>query len=203
MKDYENFVARMGSFDMELTPPETDQDLLNHFGVKGMKWGVRKNRPEGVSARTNRQAKKDAKEFTKAKMYYGEGAGTRRKLIKSTVEARAKKDPSYKKAFDAHVENTDFAKRSKQAVSQRRSTDTKNAVAKTGKQVSHALRGNSQYAGFGAIAIAAAGTYAWQNGGGDFIRQNGSKAISKVVREINIAKGRKAMKRYLQEGGRP
>ena len=42
MKDYENFVARMGSFDMELTPLDADQDLLNHFGVKGMKWGVRK-----------------------------------------------------------------------------------------------------------------------------------------------------------------
>lgn len=35
MKDYENFVERMGSFDMDLTTPETDQDVLNHFGVKG------------------------------------------------------------------------------------------------------------------------------------------------------------------------
>ena len=197
MKDYENFVARMGSFDMELTPTETDQDLLNHYGVKGMKWGVRKNRPEGVSRRTNRQAKKDAEEFTKAKMYYGEGAGTRRKLIKNTVEARAKKDPSYKKAFDAHVENTDYAKRAQQARSQRKSTDTKKAVAKTGKQVSHALRGNSQYAGFGAMAIAAAGTYAWQNGGSDFIRQNGSQAVSNIVSEINIAKTRRQLKQYL------
>jgi len=29
MKDYENFVARMGSFDMDLTTPENNQDLLN------------------------------------------------------------------------------------------------------------------------------------------------------------------------------
>lgn len=76
-------------------------------------------------------------------------------------------------------------------------TDTKNAVVKTGKQVGHALRGNSQYAGFGAIAIAAAGTYAWQNGGADYVRQNGTKAVSKIVSEINIAKARKQMKRYL------
>lgn len=49
MKDYENFVARMGSFDMELTPPETNQDILKHYGVKGMKWGVRRSRDKGPS----------------------------------------------------------------------------------------------------------------------------------------------------------
>ena len=41
---------------------------LMHYGVKGMKWGVR------------RRARRDAKEFTQAKMYYGEGAGNRRKI---------------------------------------------------------------------------------------------------------------------------
>ena len=49
---------------------------LMHYGVKGMKWGVR------------RRARRDAKEYTQAKMYYGEGAGNRRKLIKATVKAR-------------------------------------------------------------------------------------------------------------------
>ena len=83
-----------------------DEDTLVHFGVKGMKWGVRKSRPDGVSRSTNRQARKDAKEFTQAKQFYGDGAGTRRKLIKKTVDQRSK-DETYKKAFDHHVDNTD------------------------------------------------------------------------------------------------
>ena len=46
-----------------------DEDTLVHYGVTGMKWGVRKSRPDGVSRSTNRQARKDAKEFTQAKQF--------------------------------------------------------------------------------------------------------------------------------------
>lgn len=79
---------------------------LMHYGIKGMKWGVR------------RRARRDAKEYTQAKMYYGEGAGNRRKLVKATVKARSK-DPFYKSEFDKAVANTDMSKRASQARRQR------------------------------------------------------------------------------------
>lgn len=31
---------------------------LSHYGVKGMRWGVRNSRPEGVSRSTNRAAER-------------------------------------------------------------------------------------------------------------------------------------------------
>lgn len=43
---------------------DPDRDL-EHYGVKGMNWGVR------------REAKRDARESVRAQMSYGEGAGNR------------------------------------------------------------------------------------------------------------------------------
>lgn len=63
---------------------------LAHYGVKGMKWGVR------------HEARKDAKEYQKARMATGENAGNRRKKIKNRIERNrtrlGKRD--YDKAFD-------------------------------------------------------------------------------------------------------
>ena len=126
---------------------------LAHYGVKGMKWGVRKSdRPSGVSRKTNREAKRDAKEFTEAKMFYGQGAGTRRKLIKTKVNQKSR-DPSYKKAFDHHVANTDMATRAESARSQRKKADRKNAVRKTVRGTTFRLTGSSINAVIGAAAF--------------------------------------------------
>lgn len=105
-------------------------EFLEHFGVLGMHWGVRKDTPTGASRRTDHEAHKDANEFAKAKMFYGEGAGTRRKLINATVNAKSARDPSYKKAFDHHLANQDLAKRAEGARSERHRKDV---IATTGK----------------------------------------------------------------------
>ena len=76
----------------------TESEYLEHFGVPGMKWGHRKD---------IRYAKRDAKETQKAKFMYGDTAGTRRKLIKNQVEARSKKSPTYKKAYEEAMAKQD------------------------------------------------------------------------------------------------
>lgn len=60
-------------------------------------------------------------------MYYGEGAGNRRKLIKAKVKQRST-DAAYKKAFDNHVANTDWEKRAQQARGKRRRQDAKSGA---------------------------------------------------------------------------
>lgn len=130
---------------------------LYHHGIKGQKWGVRRyQNPDGtltdagkarlasgnVPLSTKRVAKKDAKEFARAKMYYGEGAGTRRKLINATVNQRSKSDPFYKAEFDRQLAKQDMAKHAAKARGERGRNDVKNAVAKTGRGIVNAATGN-------------------------------------------------------------
>lgn len=58
-------------------------------------------------------------------MFYGEGAGNRRKMIKAKVDQRSK-DAAYKKAFDNHVSNTNREKRGQ---------DVKNSAGKTAREI--------------------------------------------------------------------
>lgn len=179
----------MDDADFSTVGNEFVNDVLAHYGVKGMRWGVRKDRPEGVTAKTSRDAKKDAIEFTKAKMYYGEGAGTRRKLIKATVESKTKANPSYKKAFDYHVERTDMSKRADQARSKRKVEDVKSGTAKTFRGISHYLRGNTQYASAAAATIAASAMYMHRTGMDQKIFNTGKAAFNTVFDEAKKRMG--------------
>ena len=62
-----------------------------------------------------KQAIRDAREMAEAYMAYGEGAGTRRKLISATVETKANTIPAYAEAYAEAYLNTDWAKLAKQA----------------------------------------------------------------------------------------
>lgn len=70
-KDYDEFTKRMTSFDLTLSPDGGEGDVslkqsstmdfdnvLEHYGVKGMKWGVRRTPEQLGRARAARKAKK-------------------------------------------------------------------------------------------------------------------------------------------------
>ena len=150
-------------------------DFLEHFGVKGMKWGVRKDSIPGVSSRTSREARKDATEFAKAKMFFGEGAGTRRKLIKAQLESKSAKDPSYKKAFDHHLGNQDLGKRASQARGERKRKDVAKTTAKTARGVKNLVLQTGAPVTLGALAVYGA----WKNPAvRSFVTNTGKTAYS-------------------------
>ena len=157
----------------------TSSELV-HYGVKGMKWGVRHDGPPGVSRSTNRQAKKDAKEFARAKQFFGEGAGTRRKLIKATVEGHSKRDPAYKKAFDHHLEKQDMSVHASKARSERKRKDVKKSAGRGIRGTRHILNGNSQYASAATAIVVGGALYAHKAGIDKVIFNAGKKAYAKA-----------------------
>jgi len=172
-------------------------DDLTHYGVKGMKWGVRRSDPSGVSRSTNREARKDAKEFARAKMFYGEGAGTRRKLIKAKVEGKAKKDPNYKKAFDQHLNNQDMSRHAEKARGERKRKNVKKSAGKGIRGTRHILNGNSQYASAATAIVVGGALYAHKTGIDKTIVNAGKKAYAKA----KDPKGHEAARNLLRDMG--
>jgi hypothetical protein len=97
---------------------------LKHVGILGMHWGQRNGSDNGVSRSTNNLAKKDAKRYMDAKMFYGKTAGTRRKLLKAELDKKIKNVPGYEQVFNQHLEGVDKAKSAQKAVSERNRIDT-------------------------------------------------------------------------------
>ena len=167
---------------------EAQDGYLQHFGVKGMHWGVRNaetqarySREKKTSFRTNRKAKKDAKEFARAKMYYGRGAGTRRKLIKNQVEQRSKDLPGYSEAFAKHLASQDMGKAVKSAKRTRKRNDIAYGTGKTARGVTHAIAGNPRHASAAALAIVGA---ARVTGADKKIAEYTKKGIRHVAQQI-------------------
>lgn len=161
-------------------------DYLAHYGVLGMHWGQHKAKELGVNSRVYNDAKKDAKEYTQAKMYYGQGAGTRRKLINNKVASKSR-NPDYKKAFDHHVSITNMDKRVSQAKSKRHRADAAAGAAKTARGIKNTLTGNARYATVSAIALGSAGVYIHRKGY-DRMAYNAIKNSSTVKTGVSFIK---------------
>ena len=121
-----------------------EDDYLEHFGIKGMKWGVR------------REARRDAKESARAKMYYGEGAGVRRRNINAIVKQKSK-DPTYKAEYEKAYAKQDLSKARRSAQRQRTVTDKTKGFRQGAGRVGRAITREATAAvGFAAATAASA-----------------------------------------------
>ena len=172
---------------------------LIHYGIKGQQKGVRRfqnedgtlteegkrrygyyDREDGTKdfKRLQKDAANDAKEYARAKAYYGEGAGIRRKQIKNKISERMK-DADYKKEFERLLSGQDMSKHQKAANRERKVQDAKNTTVKTARGVKNFLMGNAVPMTAAAIAIGAALKY---TGAGAKIASLGKTGFSSAMK---------------------
>lgn len=163
------------------------ENELYHYGVKGMKWGVRR-----AERKTRKQARKDAQETARSKMYYGEGAGVRRRNINSVVRQRSK-DPTYKKAFDEEYSKQDMGKARRDAERQRKTTDRVEPV-KTGigRGVKKAVRAGTKavtFAATTAVGVATSYYISHPDEAKLMVNNIAQKASNTINKARNVARG--------------
>lgn len=122
-------------------------DVLQHYGIPGMKWGQRH-----AERKTQKMATKDAQRHVDAKMAYGKGAGTRRKLLKAELDQKMK-DPTYKKSFDEALASVDHSKSISRAKRWRAKEDTKDQAVRSTKIAAKALTGTTSVAAAGILYL--------------------------------------------------
>lgn len=108
-----------------------------------------------------REARRDAKEFARAQMFYGPGAGNRRKLIQASVDAKAHRSPAYGRAFHAELAAQDMAKHATKARFERDRIDVSRSL---GRNIRGLLTGDYRGVSNGVLMIAAAGYLAHKSG---------------------------------------
>lgn len=108
-----------------------------------------------------KEALRDAHEYARAKMYYGEGAGTRRKLINAAVEHKVMTIPGYETAFMDALSVQDMVDHADAA---RKERWRKDVSKKVDRNVRGIVSGNSQNLTTGVAIVAAAWYIASQTG---------------------------------------
>ena len=110
---------------------------------------------------TQKEARRDAREFARAAMFYGEGAGTRRKLIGATVQSKSDRSPEYSRAFHQELERQDIGEHAKKA---RREREIKDKSHSVNKNVRGIATGNYASVNTSVIVVLAAVAVAHKTG---------------------------------------
>lgn len=137
-------------------------------------------------------AQDDAERWAYAELFFGEGAGTRRKLLNAEIMTKIDRlGDEYEEAMHKYYAAQDFAKLASKAAKERARLDK---VAKRGKNVRALKNGNFRSLSTGVFVVVVGGYYAHQLGYDKWALEEAKKLKAKAetkYREYK-AKGKRA-----------
>lgn len=131
-------------------------------------------------------AKNDAERWLSAEMAYGEGAGTRRKLLGAEIDQNMN-FPGYIEAFDAAYNALDKNVFAKKAIKERKALDR---GLKTSKNIRAIKSGNVRGLSTGLYVVAIGAIVAHQTGYDKKIEAEAKKLYKKAKTEVKFRKAR-------------
>lgn len=123
-------------------------------------------------------AKTDAEKWLLAEMFYGEGSGTRRKLLYAEIDQKMKTMPAYTQAFDAAYEALDQSKFARLAIKEREKIDR---ATKHTKNLKAFKSGNLQNLTTG-VYLVVAGVIIAHHTGYDKVIANKARELSRKAK---------------------
>lgn len=127
--------------------------------------------------KTTKEARRDAEEYARAQMYYGDGAGIRRKLIIATVDSKLQRDPTYARAFRNELAHQDMSEHAQKARRERERADRNASLKRNTRAI---LTGKSQNAQTGVLIVILAATVAHKTGYDKVIYEKGKEYATKA-----------------------
>ena len=134
-----------------------------------------------------KMAQQDAERWAAAEMFYGDGAGTRRKLLNAEVQDKYLQIPGYIEAFNKAYESLDMTKFAKAAVKERQRIDR---AAKAGKNLRALKSGNIRGLSTGLYIIVGGAYVAHVTGYDKKIEAEAKKLYKKAKTEIKYRKAK-------------
>lgn len=106
-------------------------------------------------------ATQDAARWARAEMFFGEGAGTRRKLLGAEIEHKMQTIPSYEERFLKAIKKQDMAEHAIKAAKERRKIDRTSKISKNTRSI---LRGDRRGLSTGLGLLVTGAYFAHQTG---------------------------------------
>lgn len=140
----------------------------------------------------NKIAAGDAAKWARAEMFFGEGAGTRRKLLEAEIGHKVENVSGYHEAFQQAYQKQNFAEHAIKAAKERQHIDRLSMVNKNARGL---IRGDARSLSTGVFIIFAAVYVAHQTGYDKKVAAEGKKYYKKLKIEIATRQRRNEFKK--------